>query len=754
MILILSLIIGSVHGFSIDLPKGNVRQGRVVGGACAMDVDCEAANNEVCDIPNGHCICGPNFLGDANMNPVGCLALLGGACMAPADCMTGQTCVANVCECDPAMNLFNVNGACVKGIGAFCAVDGQANDAECIGFPNMMCDETSFICTCAENFQRSVAGMPMTCIPSVGATCSAAITCDLPNQGCYADAANTAPNNDGGDTCQCDENFAYDPATASCVTGIGATCGMGAAAPFVAGDPGCNLGSVCLDQAGAPSAMGANADDVCGCDAATNMVPDPNRPGFCVPTFGGACTAANGANVGECRFLPNQDCTGNGGTTCECNAGAAGPNPIPAAEAQAMAAPNAALMECVLSLGSACTGDDDCQLAGSECSDANTCQCVADRIDSDNDGTATPGGSCDAGLGGSCANGVACAPGTVAAPLGLICNADMECECNFAALLVEFNGACENTIGGNCMANGNPDCPVDNQQCQVSAADTTEAPDGGAGAVCGCTPPLISDGAGACVNGAGATCATNADCPANAPMFLLCDTTTDPAAPVCAPALGGDCSADAVCPFPNQECTAAGAVVAVATPGATCACAFGFIVDDPLLCNGYVGGFCDAEVAAGRTGCAIGQGDCDMDAGCVAPAIRGINNCDQPDRPLADCCYDPAAVTPATDCLGGGPLTWSCCTPQAQCGENQGDCDDDGDCAGDLVCGANMCNADFNTLFDGAGFFPAGSADCCVTQATVDAAALFYKTHDDSGYDMRKEYWQNYDEPQRDLPKY
>ena len=49
--------------------------------------------------------------------------------------------------------------------------------------------------------------------------------------------------------------------------------------------------------------------------------------------------------------------------------------------------------------------------------------------------------------GGSCANGVACAPGTVAAPLGLMCNAEFECVCNLAAFLVEDNGACVNTIG-------------------------------------------------------------------------------------------------------------------------------------------------------------------------------------------------------------------------------------------------------------------------------------------------------------------
>lgn len=392
---------------------------------------------------------------------------------------------------------------------------------------------------------------------------------------------------------------------------------------------------------------------------------------------------------------------------------------------------------------------------GSECI-ADECQCAADRIDSDNDGTATDGGSCDAILGGSCTaqDTPACASGAdgTNVPLTFLTCTDDVCVCDPAANKFEDNGACVNTIGGDCEANGNDDCPLTNQQCQ--GADGSEAAEGGAGSVCGCATPFVDDNAGQCVNGAGATCATDADCPAT--MQLLCDTTTDPAAPVCAPGVGGDCSADANCPFPNQQCEdAGGAVVTDPTAGATCQCALGSEVgDNPLLCDAWTTGACQAGA------CGIDQGDCNDDDGCGTNAdggalACGTNNCpEEQGRPLADCCYDPAAVTPATDCLGGGPLTWSCCTPANPCGENQGDCDEDGDCAGDLVCGANMCNADFNTAFDAAGFFPAGSADCCVTQATVDAAALFYKTHDDSGYDMRKEYWQNYDEPQRDLPKY
>ena len=43
----------------------------------------------------------------------------------------------------------------------------------------------------------------------------------------------------------------------------------------------------------------------------------------------------------------------------------------------------------------------------------------------------------------------------------------------------------------------------------------------------------------------------------------------------------------------------------------------------------------------------------------------------------------------------------SCCQSYAQCGLGEGDCDDDEDCSGDLVCGTNNCAAGRATL------------DCC-----------------------------------------
>ena len=58
---------------------------------------------------------------------------------------------------------------------------------------------------------------------------------------------------------------------------------------------------------------------------------------------------------------------------------------------------------------------------------------------------------------------------------------------------------------------------------------------------------------------------------------------------------------------------------------------------------------------------------------------------------------------PGTGChngTGGG----SCCSSSNQCLEGEGDCDDNVDCKGNLICGDNNCN---QTLGFGSEF------DCC-----------------------------------------
>ena len=51
-----------------------------------------------------------------------------------------------------------------------------------------------------------------------------------------------------------------------------------------------------------------------------------------------------------------------------------------------------------------------------------------------------------------------------------------------------------------------------------------------------------------------------------------------------------------------------------------------------------------------------------------------------------DCCFDP-------QCNGNQEHTWNCCssTDGVLCGENEGDCDNDLDCVGNLLCGTKNC---------------------------------------------------------------
>ena len=59
-------------------------------------------------------------------------------------------------------------------------------------------------------------------------------------------------------------------------------------------------------------------------------------------------------------------------------------------------------------------------------------------------------------------------------------------------------------------------------------------------------------------------------------------------------------------------------------------------------------------------------------------------------------------VAAATRCTGILTYDGYCCTAANPCGPNQGDCDNDDECSGDLRCGTNNCFWDVG-----------GGADCC-----------------------------------------
>ena len=52
---------------------------------------------------------------------------------------------------------------------------------------------------------------------------------------------------------------------------------------------------------------------------------------------------------------------------------------------------------------------------------------------------------------------------------------------------------------------------------------------------------------------------------------------------------------------------------------------------------------------------------------------------------------------------------FSCCTSSRKCKIGGGDCDNDGECEGDLVCGDNNCKPDY--IISGSKW--STSADCC-----------------------------------------
>ena len=55
-----------------------------------------------------------------------------------------------------------------------------------------------------------------------------------------------------------------------------------------------------------------------------------------------------------------------------------------------------------------------------------------------------------------------------------------------------------------------------------------------------------------------------------------------------------------------------------------------------------------------------------------------------------------------------GNNVYSCCTSSNQCDENQGDCDSDDECIGNLQCGKDNCQSPFPS-----------DADCCFSKFTV-----------------------------------
>ena len=64
------------------------------------------------------------------------------------------------------------------------------------------------------------------------------------------------------------------------------------------------------------------------------------------------------------------------------------------------------------------------------------------------------------------------------------------------------------------------------------------------------------------------------------------------------------------------------------------------------------------------------------------------------------------SISTVSVCNGTGDY-WSCCTAGNPCALDEGDCDSDAECLGNLSCGTDNCLSPF-----------ASNADCCIEQST------------------------------------
>jgi len=109
--------------------------------------------------------------------------------------------------------------------------------------------------------------------------------------------------------------------------------------------------------------------------------------------------------------------------------------------------------------------------------------------------------------------------------------------------------------------------------------------------------------------------------------------------------------------------------------------------------------------------CSVGRGDCDNDGHCAGGLVCGFNNCRHGINGQ-NYWHEIADCCVASTCHGIPSTDWSCCTQSNPCSIGEGDCDTDRDCACDLVCGTNNCRPGKT------GSNWSIAADCCTAPKT------------------------------------
>jgi len=105
--------------------------------------------------------------------------------------------------------------------------------------------------------------------------------------------------------------------------------------------------------------------------------------------------------------------------------------------------------------------------------------------------------------------------------------------------------------------------------------------------------------------------------------------------------------------------------------------------------------------------CSVGQGDCDNDGDCAGALVCGFDNCREGINGI-NYWHKNADCCVATTCKGIPSTDWDCCTECEPCERGEGDCDTDSDCACGLVCGTNNCRPGIT------GSSWSTIADCCI----------------------------------------
>ena len=68
-------------------------------------------------------------------------------------------------------------------------------------------------------------------------------------------------------------------------------------------------------------------------------------------------------------------------------------------------------------------------------------------------------------------------------------------------------------------------------------------------------------------------------------------------------------------------------------------------------------------------------------------------------------------IDPADECMGSPSTDWNCCSAAFPCALGGGDCDNDDQCQGNLVCGADNCLSEFSSNGHNPNWIM--GADCC-----------------------------------------